>query len=370
LNLWIKDLPFHLETLKDIHHLVQKNGLMVTFDDKSGYDHVKLSESSYTYFGIQFGGYFMTYTTLPFGWKGSAFVYQTIGMCVTSYLRSLSILNTLYIDDRFAVSNPTLDGPGHKESSACLTYVVLQVLMRLGYTLSLNKCSLEPSTCKKFLGFLVDSEKQAYILPVDKRMKFSELREFILSLDEVSLKTLQRFCGKCIAMSLAVPGCKLFCREVNAAISYFIKNSKIITVTCALTEELTYWRFIDSWSGCSKWRPEFHKTLKMYTDSSLFRYGAKVESVGEAMSFGDYWSIDDNRPIHEKEADAILKSLESLGGRLLNSRVDVMTDNMAVIGAWNNQGAKCQNLNRILKQIFDVVTQYNIDLHLSFVPSQ
>jgi hypothetical protein len=53
---------------------------MVTFDNKSGYDHGKLSESSYTYFGIQFGGYFMTYATLPFGWKGSAFLYQTIGM--------------------------------------------------------------------------------------------------------------------------------------------------------------------------------------------------------------------------------------------------------------------------------------------------
>jgi hypothetical protein len=62
-------------------------------------------------------------------------VYQTIGMCVTSYLRSLtvSILNTLYIDDRFAVSNPTLDGPGHKESLACLTYVVLQVLSSIHY---------------------------------------------------------------------------------------------------------------------------------------------------------------------------------------------------------------------------------------------
>jgi hypothetical protein len=43
LNLWIKDWPFHLGTLKDIHRLFQKNGLMVTFDDKSGYDHVKLN---------------------------------------------------------------------------------------------------------------------------------------------------------------------------------------------------------------------------------------------------------------------------------------------------------------------------------------
>jgi hypothetical protein len=37
LNLWIKDWPFHLGTLKDIHRLVQTNGLMVTFDDKSEY---------------------------------------------------------------------------------------------------------------------------------------------------------------------------------------------------------------------------------------------------------------------------------------------------------------------------------------------
>ena len=89
LNLWIKDLPFHLETLKDIHRLVQKKRLMVTFDDKSGYDHVKISESSYTYFGIQFGGYFMTYPTLPFGWKGSACIRQLA--CVSTSIYGLLV---------------------------------------------------------------------------------------------------------------------------------------------------------------------------------------------------------------------------------------------------------------------------------------
>jgi hypothetical protein len=90
LNLWIKDLPFHLETLKDIHRLVQKkNGLMVTFVDKSGYDHVKISEFSYTYFGIQFSGYFMTYPTLPFGWKGSACIRQL--SCVSTSIYGLLV---------------------------------------------------------------------------------------------------------------------------------------------------------------------------------------------------------------------------------------------------------------------------------------
>ena len=34
LNLWVKDLPFHLETLRDIPRLVGRNSLMVTCDEK------------------------------------------------------------------------------------------------------------------------------------------------------------------------------------------------------------------------------------------------------------------------------------------------------------------------------------------------
>lgn len=106
--------------------------------------------------------------------------------------------------------------------------MLLEILTRLGYTLSLNKCSLEPCTCKKFLGFLVDSVKKAYLLPDDKKRKFVELRKAILKKDEVDLKTLQRFFGKCISLHLAVPGCRLFCRELNSAISFCIKNIRKI----------------------------------------------------------------------------------------------------------------------------------------------
>lgn len=184
----------------------------------------------------------MTCTTLPFGWKASPFVYQSIGICVTSYLRGLGVMNTLYIDDRFAVSKGSseLGGGDNVDEGRRLAYIMQELLTRLGYTLSLKKCSLVPSTCKKFLGFLVDSVRQAFVLPEDKKMKFIELREFILSLDQVDLKTLQRFSGKCISMTLAIPGCKLFCREVNAAISYCIKNSRAVKVSGEIKDELEH----------------------------------------------------------------------------------------------------------------------------------
>jgi len=137
LNLWVKDSLFHLETLKDIPRIVEKNSLKITCDEKYGYDHVRLSEDSQTYFGIQFGGCLITYTTLPFGWKASPFVYQSIGMCVTSYLRSLNVMNTLYIDDKFAVTKGGKSQSDHESlaEGMRLSYILLELLTRLGYTL-------------------------------------------------------------------------------------------------------------------------------------------------------------------------------------------------------------------------------------------
>lgn len=77
---------------------------MFTCDEKSGFSHVKIDEKIEEFVGIQFGGFYMVYTTLPFGWNASAFIYQSIGMCVTSYLSKLSIRNSLYIDDRFVAT--------------------------------------------------------------------------------------------------------------------------------------------------------------------------------------------------------------------------------------------------------------------------
>ena len=124
---------------------------------------------------------------------------------------------------------------------------------------------------------MVDSVQEAYILLDDKKAKLIELREFILAKEEVDVRTLQRFTGKCVSMCLAIPGCKLFCREVNAGISQCLKNSRSINVSGALREELEHWKFIDDWQECSRWRPEFHKRISIFTDTSGFRYGGYVK---------------------------------------------------------------------------------------------
>lgn len=67
------------------------------------------------------------------------------------------------------------------------------------------------------------------------------------------------------------------------------------------------WRFIDDLSGCSRWKPEFHKQI----ETSGYRFGTMVKLEEVKIVMDDYWSNSDSRPFHVKEADAILKSLLS-----------------------------------------------------------
>ena len=91
------------------------------------------------------------------------------------------------------------------------------------------------------------------------------------------------------------------------------KNTRAIDITGDLKIELEHWRFIDNWDSFYPWRTEMHKQITVYTDSSMYKYGVSVLNK-EDLSFGDFWDKSDERPIHAKEADAIVRALQSLGG--------------------------------------------------------
>ena len=55
-------------------------------DDKSGYDHICLSPSSRTLFGLSWKGLYFVFNTVSFGLKSSAYVYHSTGSLATSYI--------------------------------------------------------------------------------------------------------------------------------------------------------------------------------------------------------------------------------------------------------------------------------------------
>lgn len=215
LNLWMLDKPFSLDRIVDAPRYVTKHSYQTVLDDKSGYDHVLLSEESRTYFGIQWGGWYFMYNTLPFGWKISPYVYHSIGISVSSYLRTLGIPCLLYIDDRHNgqlqvdlnkgeyVGLRTLEEKNFAAAKSAIFLTAFH-LIRLGYFLGLSKSILKPCQIVPYLGFLLDSNREVFHLIPEKKTQVPRINrrdiEIELGVGENSSKTGGQVC-------VLLPGC-------------------------------------------------------------------------------------------------------------------------------------------------------------------
>ena len=199
---------------------------------------------------------------------------------------------------------------------------------------------------------MCDSVRQACRIHQETRIKFATLREDILTSPFLSLKTLQRFSGKVISFSLAIPGSKLYVREVFNAISRHSGSSRpTVKLGANVRAEIEYWRFLDDWKDCFQWRTEHHASVTLYSDASKLAWGGTLRLGGHTLESRDYW-LDNSQDINVLEAQALLYSLLSFRKHLTSSRVDVYTDNRVLKSALENGGCRSSEVNGVLKDSF------------------
>ena len=223
----------------------------------------------------------------------------------------------------------------------------------------------------RFLGFLVDSQLCAFLLPEDKKIKFATLREHILANREVSVKTLQRLAGKISSFCIAVPAALLYARDIFRSTAGFSKSSRLVRVTGALRKEIEHRRFLDSWKGCLPWLNEKHVVVNISSDSSDFACGGSITPPGMSpLEVRDCWSSDTRSlPIVVKEALAFVNTLQAGKTLVTNARVDALIDNMAFLQSWEKQGGKNVQLNDALKKLHQTAFELNAAISLKYVPS-
>ena len=78
LNLWMNCPKIKFDPITDLPRYVGKDHYQAKLDDKSGYDHIKLTQESKTFFGLRWKNWYFVYNTIPFGWSPSAYIYQTV----------------------------------------------------------------------------------------------------------------------------------------------------------------------------------------------------------------------------------------------------------------------------------------------------
>ena len=182
------------------------------------------------------------------------------------------------------------------------------------------------------------------------------LWESLLSPKKESLTDLQRLSEKCMSLSLAVAGARLYTNEINTAVSRASKSSRAhpTLINEPLRQEIEHWLFLKSWSGLLPWRSGIHNQFVLHTNVSFFAWGRVFKQSGIPVVRSDYWPNDVlASPITVKEAIALSNSLESFKLSIKDSRVDVYVDSLA------------QGLAEALKSIFKTTLECNCVLRPS-----
>lgn len=149
------------------------------------------------------------------------------------------------------------------------------------------------------------------MVPHDNKDKFKALCEELLGSSSPPVKSLQRFAGKALSFSLAIPSCKLYVREVFKAISTVAKNSQLaVPIRGPLRQELQELAFLDDWSGHLPWRSKHHLSVTLFTDASQKAWGAVLVRDGVSQKIRNYW-LDHECDINILEARALYNALSS-----------------------------------------------------------
>ena len=153
-----------------------------------------------------------------------------------------------------------------------MSFLVCYTLNKLDYSIDLQKSILQPSQSVPHLGFDCDSRLQTFRLLPLKKQKFISLVEAILDSSHVSMTDLQRLAGKCLSMSIAVPGARLFTNDIYMAISRASHSSRPLPLSVPLPREIGHWLFLKSWTEFLPWRLERKQQFVLCTDASSYRW--------------------------------------------------------------------------------------------------
>ena len=234
------------------------------------------------------------------------------------------------------------------------------VVISLGYFIGLKKRCLIPTATRPFLGYSCDSGRQAFLHPQDKKGKFAELREAILSKKSISVKTLQTFAGKTTSFALLVP--QLSCTPILCIRPFpellRVPLSKLNYLLPFERKFSTGVSLIAGEDSLEKW-VSFTGSIVFGCLLILNAADAFLDPVDSKMQF----VVVAMKPIEVVPSSS--KRFRPYVSHSENTRLDVFVDNKPLVSSWESQVSKSAEVSYVMKSIFQFSLSRNLSLSLS-----
>ena len=368
LNEHLRDVgSFKMETLARIRDLFQKGDWMCSMDLTSGYHHLAIKEEHRKYLGCEYKGVYYEWCVLPFGLSTAPAAFSKLMAQLANYWRRRGIRLSFYLDDWLLLHQDPA-------KAADLMQRVLADMHRAGISVNFEKSVLVPTRRLKHLGFIVDTEKGSFSLPVERRQKILEGLRTVLEAEggAVRARELASLAGRLQSCSLAL-GCavRLFTREMYAAVELRSSWRGMAPVSAGVREEARLWsRVLDEWDGQSIWGERLVQPRVLWVDASDSAVGGWSEGV-DVFCFWERFSVwQSQQSSAYRELLGIRMLLELLVEEgLRGEQVLIWTDsdNAQVIIA---HGSPKPHLNKLAKDIFLLCGRHSIFLQVKWVPRE
>ena len=358
-------IPCKMEDLTSVLPHIRPNDLLTKLDDKRGFHLVQMNKESRGLTAFKFQNQILTYRVVPFGCPKSPAAFQRANAVATAYGRFFGVRSNLYMDDRLCLDNTASLKNGVPQNC----FLTSMLCVASGGFISLTKSDFEPKQIQEFLGLQLNTQACEISVPKRKWEKFVTIIQSVISAEKCTFEQLEQIRGKAVSFILCNPMTKLFIRQMNQEIADALtrktwRNSMIINLRPELLKELREWIKLDFLQMKNSWWPinnKDHRPHKVsFTDSSLFAIGVKIQFDNKFYSYTEYFSErDQNIPICQKEAIAILRMLYKCEKVLANTILVHFCDNTNVVHAYNGLGTKNRPMNQLITKIYVKLREMN-----------
>ncbi|KAM9955051.1 hypothetical protein ACTFIW_008715 [Dictyostelium discoideum] len=173
LNTYINNQSFKMEGIKNLPSMVKQGYYMVKLDIKKAYLHVLVDPQYRDLFRFVWKGSHYRWKTMPFGLSTAPRIFTMLLRPVLRMLRDINVSVIAYLDDLLIVGST-------KEECLSNLKKPMDLLVKLGFKLNLEKSVLEPTQSITFLVLQIDSVSMKLLVPKEKKKSvIKEIRNFL-----------------------------------------------------------------------------------------------------------------------------------------------------------------------------------------------
>ena len=354
INKHVKCPYYKNEGIETVCDYIEVGDNLITLDLKDGFHHISVNEQYRTYLGFKWRNRYFVWNVLPFGLNASPWFFNKVIRAFVTFVRNSGIRFCMFVDDGILLAQPELIS----EHSMFL----LDTCDKLGLRINFEKSSLEFSTSKKYIGYIVSSDNSCgkpYIaIPADRISKLKKDILRVIDKQTINARFLARICGQCISFAKAILPAKLLLRNLYAVLARRKNWSDSLLLTDAAKQDLSWWlHAVSNWNGRKIEKDTIQ--CQVFTDASNTGWGATVNGK-EAHGL---WSRSESYlHINEKELLTVLLAIQSFSDFLKSKTVQIVSDNIATVANIAHLGGPSQPLSDITRKIWKEC--HNLDIKL------